>query len=877
MKRIFSLLLTLCFIFFVNPVNASEEEYEWALSSMNVEKARNLGFTGNGVKVAIIDSGIDYNHSEFSEKFANGKIKGINIATGGTNPEDFYENYEIDHDGNYILTEAIEPNACYPDGSSGGDKIKTFHGTFVAGSLAGQNLGVAPGVELYVAKTPLDRTSLAKAINWAVQQDVDIISISRAYKNDPLGIGWADYIFDDINGHNKVEEAINYAVTKGVLVVGSPGNISSFDEKGENPSNDNILYPGKFPTVVSVGAIQKTNNNLFTRSTGWVEGDVVSNNECVTYYSASATGPDIEVVAPGSNVKVALPSVYAGEDDNYKYTKNGGTSTAVPYVAGILALLKEQYPEDTPQMLRAKLRHFASKNKLVAGYTKDEKDWEYGYGLVQALPEEPIDLTKRTDISTTADTMFYFKHQVPAYEIPSEDSRFVVIPEGYYKATEAWKKIGKNHQNLRYDNYEWYKISTTDGQRWVKAEPIQRLDTIQWVNRAKDTPVYDAPIQSSASTPYPSTDTRWMYFGYDYNEKENRFNWYGWYQDGKFKWFKNDYSLFEPKNPSAANGFTDGVISNWNDYIGSPEVEEMKNNVRNNTKDWYAANFEEDILFSEAEYDEIMKKYSVLYRYRYMIKLDGRIDFIFSNEKLYKDTNTTPHTLKAEHNANFVRVRSTPFTDYSYHPETVSKLNLNSGDEFYSNTDMNWLPSKMVNIISTKFYDSPNGKVLYDITPQNLTITNRTGDWYEVNKAGWIKLTENELFIGSLDTTKTTLTMNNTHGLFTNINNAQPYAEKGKITYVSNRRLIGTDWHYIKTAQGNFFWVEANAQSFVGNFKVTINERVMVYNEKGSGPTGGYLENQTLTAYERDGNWFKVNTWLGQKWINPTNPVVNQN
>ncbi|MEM3064768.1 MAG: S8 family serine peptidase [Candidatus Nitrosotenuis sp.] len=167
-----------------------------------------LGYNGSNIKVAVIDTGVDYTHPDLFGFGANGKV------IGGF---DFIENDDSPLDTN-------------------------GHGTEVAGIIAadGKVQGIAPGAKILAYRVSdtgesVSSDLIVKAIERAVQDGADIINIS-------LGVN---------RTNDKIEDAINHAVSEGVVVVAAAGN------SGPNPKT--IGSPGKDPHAITVGA---TYNNL---------------------------------------------------------------------------------------------------------------------------------------------------------------------------------------------------------------------------------------------------------------------------------------------------------------------------------------------------------------------------------------------------------------------------------------------------------------------------------------------------------------------------------------------------------------------------------------------------------------------------------------
>jgi len=167
-----------------------------------------LGYDGNGIKIAVIDTGIDYNHPDLLGLGPNGKV------IGGY---DFVDNDKTPLDTN-------------------------GHGTEVAGIIAadGTIKGIAPKAKLLAYRVSdtgesVSSDLIVKAIDQAIIDGADIINIS-------LGVNKTNKIIDD---------SVNKAVNHGIVVVTAAGN--------NGPGLGTIGSPGKNPNSITVGA---TYNNV---------------------------------------------------------------------------------------------------------------------------------------------------------------------------------------------------------------------------------------------------------------------------------------------------------------------------------------------------------------------------------------------------------------------------------------------------------------------------------------------------------------------------------------------------------------------------------------------------------------------------------------
>ena len=163
----------------------------------------NFGSSGKGIKIAVIDTGMNFAHPDF--------------VTSGKN-SDLLKGYDfVDSDN-------------FPQDTNG-------HGTQVAGIISanGQLRGIAPEAEIFAYRVSEDGESvpsklIVSAIKQAILDDVDIINIS-------LGVNMT---------HTEIEKTVNDAVKNGIVVVAAAGN--------SGPDEKSIGSPGKNPNAITVGA-----------------------------------------------------------------------------------------------------------------------------------------------------------------------------------------------------------------------------------------------------------------------------------------------------------------------------------------------------------------------------------------------------------------------------------------------------------------------------------------------------------------------------------------------------------------------------------------------------------------------------------------------
>ena len=215
------------------------------VNMINAPLMWNKGYTGEGVKIAILDSGYT-SHPDLDRNIIGGKNF---TSEDGGNPNIFN-----DYNG---------------------------HGTHVAGIIASNNkiMGVAPNAKLLILKV-LDKSGngncqgLYDAINYAIEQKVDIINMS-------LGIS--------INV-NEIHTMLKRAVDNNICVVCACGN-----EGDGKAFTDEYSYPAGYNEAISVGAIDNARvNAVFTNSNKEVDlvahgVNVVSTHLNYGYCSMSGT------------------------------------------------------------------------------------------------------------------------------------------------------------------------------------------------------------------------------------------------------------------------------------------------------------------------------------------------------------------------------------------------------------------------------------------------------------------------------------------------------------------------------------------------------------------------------------------------------------
>jgi serine protease AprX len=308
-------------------------------SATGVSSAWNAGFTGAGIGVAVIDSGINDSHPDL---------------------------WDSTHTSSRVLYHQDFTGTATTN--SNGAKYDLYgHGTHVAGIIAGNGYlsgghysGVAPEASLIDLRA-LDANGAGtdSTVIAAIQQ---AITLKNAYNiriiNLSLGRGIpASYTQDPLC------QAVEAAWNNGIVVVVAAGNLGRLSVYGSNGFGT-ITAPGNDPFVITVGAT-KSNGS----ATPQAETKASYSSKGPTTYD-HVLKPDlmapgnaiVSLAAPGATLEASYPNdVVTGTDGKADYFTLSGTSMATPAVAGAAALMLEEQNTLTPDQVKARLMKTAYK------------------------------------------------------------------------------------------------------------------------------------------------------------------------------------------------------------------------------------------------------------------------------------------------------------------------------------------------------------------------------------------------------------------------------------------------------------------------------------------------------------------------------------
>ena len=327
------------------------------LLKVNADRVWELGYTGEGVLVGHIDTGVNLNHADLQGRFWDG---------GSEYPLHGYDFYSHDND---------------PSDTHG-------HGTHVAGTIvgtgaSGTHTGVAPDAKIMVLKVfhgddnLTEPTMWVEAMQFAVEHGADVLNMSLGQPLPDTGVKLM------------LRQACDNTLAAGMVATVCAGNSRQIQMLAPVPYNiwspgdcppphlheDQMINPGGTSCVICVGAVD-FNDVIggFSSEGPSVWADVSPYND-YPYSAGSSTNIGLirpDVSAPGVNIKSLDINNTSG------YCLKSGTSMATPCVAGTIALMLSKDPELTPEQIDEILERTAI--PLSAHKSND-----FGSGRIDAL------------------------------------------------------------------------------------------------------------------------------------------------------------------------------------------------------------------------------------------------------------------------------------------------------------------------------------------------------------------------------------------------------------------------------------------------------------------------------------------------------------
>ncbi|MGW3807779.1 S8 family peptidase [Micromonospora sp. NPDC005113] len=303
-------------------------------------QAWQAGWTGTGVKVGVIDTGVDQTHPDLAGRVAAA------------------ENFTADPD----------------------TLDRVGHGTHVASTIAGtaaasqgRYKGMAPGATLYSAKVCVQEgcpeSAILAGMTWAAQQGVKVANMSLGGPDSP--------------GTDPIEAAVADLTHRyGVLFVVAAGNDGLAGES-------TVDSPGSVAEALTVGAVTKTGELAEFSSRGPRAGDAG--------IKPDVTAPGVGIIAARSSTSDLWPA-----DENPQYASLNGTSMATPHVAGAAAILSQQHPDWTPERIKSTLMAAAKPNSAIGVYEQGAGFLDVARAIQQSVTASPVSVAfERTTAAQT--------------------------------------------------------------------------------------------------------------------------------------------------------------------------------------------------------------------------------------------------------------------------------------------------------------------------------------------------------------------------------------------------------------------------------------------------------------------------------------------
>jgi len=439
----------------LDDIGKAEPHMHDAVPAMGVDQVwQNHGIYGEGISIAIVDTGVDNAHVGLDDFDDNEWTNDLKVAAY----------YHAEQDAVICSENGLDGTLpCYP-----GQSIDSgTHGTHVAGIAAGTgagtpdpetglpHIGVAPKAHLVNVLSCCDGDieDIIRGVEWTIENQ-KLVQPNIRVLTSSLGEQQIEFHIDN-DGSSAWSQMVDAAVESGLVVTLSAGNeFGSATVAGCNT----IDSPGDSRLPITVASLDKDLSLAIYSSRG--------------YTSDGRVKPDVAAI--GSNIMA--PNAGTGNG----YTSKSGTSMATPLMAGIVALTLEANPDLTPAEV---------KDTLVAGYAIEREiedddidaasnncslletrpDNEYGYGQADPLAFVEIGGMIDPDVSVNW-TIEYVESEVNGTTV-------LLKPEVYNASTLKGTAVTANKPTtgggveVRFGTGEWFPATDTSTQgNWATWE-----------------------------------------------------------------------------------------------------------------------------------------------------------------------------------------------------------------------------------------------------------------------------------------------------------------------------------------------------------------------------------------------------------------------
>ncbi|MFJ9575065.1 S8 family peptidase [Streptomyces sp. NPDC101191] len=313
----------------------SRASLDRSVKQIGADRAWESGYDGKGVRIAVLDTGVDKTHEDLRTQVVGEKN--------------------------------FSPSADAVD--------RVGHGTHVASIAAGTGArsggrfkGVAPGAELISGKVLDDEgygddSAVIAGMEWAAAEGADVVNLSLGHSDSP--------------GVDPLEATIDrLSAEKGILFAVAAGN------EGEAGAST-VGSPGSADAALTVGAVDRDDRLAPFSSTGPRVGDGA--------VKPDVTAPGVAIAAaaaPGSAIDTAPGTPHPAPG----YLQIDGTSMATPHVAGAAAILKQRHPDWTSAELKGALVASAQGGANLTAFQQGAGRVQVDRALSQSVVAEPVSL-----------------------------------------------------------------------------------------------------------------------------------------------------------------------------------------------------------------------------------------------------------------------------------------------------------------------------------------------------------------------------------------------------------------------------------------------------------------------------------------------------
>ena len=485
----------------------------WNVTKVNADDVwvynGETGYTGNGIVVAVIDTGVNYNHTDIAN----------NMWDGGTE----YPHHGWDYANN--------DNDPMDDHS---------HGTHCAGTVAGYGTngtqtGIAKNAKIMAIKTLSgngtgSNSNTCLAMQFAMDHGADILSMSLGtsgcgglyyYRNAMITVNNAGLVAS-VAASNDGNKLNQYPIPYNI---GAPGNCPP---PYLHPDQADVL-PGGTSAVICIGATNQSDVHTDFTSVGpatWTAGEGIGSYNDYPYTPGSSTEIGLirpDVAAPGYQITSLT------HNSNTGYCVKNGTSMATPCAAGVMALMLEADPSLTARKIDSILEYTAIR---CEGATSKSNYTGSGridaYAAIQAVLgvcDAPTNLTATTTSHTVTLTW------TPASEVTS----YAIYRNGVLIVPEYTNNVYTD-TNLSIGHYNYYvKSNCSDGSKSVAS------------NYAEATVLYEGPVVNDLTSTVdgsnvtlnwtaPASEQGSLYYGTEFSVGTG-------YDDGTMLYFGQRYPV----------------------------------------------------------------------------------------------------------------------------------------------------------------------------------------------------------------------------------------------------------------------------------------------------------------------------------------------